>query len=142
MLTERIPEKEIFLENFSKLRFVNGYTKDKKLIQYIFATLERHHLPTKEFEPSNITLEHIMSQSSRKYSYVGTFGNLLPLSTELNQKAGEKEFKEKQAVYSQSQYAITKNFSKEKHSRWGKKEIENRTKSMAEYCYDKVWSIQ
>lgn len=140
-LDERRPEREIFVENFSQLRFLNGYTKDKKLIQYIFASFERHLLPTKEFEPSNITLEHIMSQSSRKYKYVGMVGNLLPLSTELNQEAGTKDFKEKQHVYAKSQYNMSKEFSVEKHARWGKKEIEQRTQALAEKCYKEIWSI-
>ena len=140
-LKDRLPEKEIFTENLSKLRFLKGYTKDKKLIQYIFSYLEMFSMPTHEFEPANITLEHIMSQSTRKNQYVGMIGNLLPLAAELNQKAGNKDLKQKLIIYSKSQYSLTRSFANSGPSKWGKKEIENRTKELADYCYEKAWAL-
>ena len=137
-LGNRLPEKELFIKNFSTLKFVKGYTKDKKLIQYIFNSLEKFSISNQEFEPANITLEHVMSQSTRRYQYIGEIGNLLPLSAKLNRKAGDKDYNEKLKIYSESQYILTQSFAKNAPAKWGKKAIIERTKKLAEYCYDNL----
>ena len=62
-LVTRLPDRDIFKDKFSKLKFLKGYTKDKKLIQYIFSYIESTKQTTKEFTPDSITLEHIAIRS-------------------------------------------------------------------------------
>ncbi|MEN8132674.1 MAG: DUF262 domain-containing protein [Pseudomonadota bacterium] len=83
-LYERVPEESTFVEKFSTLKFYKGYTKDKKLIQYVFSNIEKSRIKTNELAPENISLEHILSQSKDKKETVGKVGNLLPLSQDLN----------------------------------------------------------
>ena len=139
-LKTRLPDKEIFKDSFSKLKFIKSYTKDKKLIQYIFSYIESIEQTTNEFKPDSITLEHILPQSSNTEDFIGDIGNLLPLGEELNKKAGNKSFHEKIEIYKQSNFILTKEFAKNDHRKWGKEEIENRTASLAENCYDSMWN--
>ena len=137
-LVTRLPNREIFKDKFSKLKFLKGYTKDKRLIQYIFSYIEFTKQTTKEFMPDSITLEHILSQSSGMDDYVGIIGNLLPLGSELNEEAGNKKSMEKMGVYQKSKFMLTQEFASASHKKWDKEEIEARTISLAEYCYDSI----
>jgi hypothetical protein len=79
-LTARIPDETVFVDKLKELKFYNGYTRDKKLIQYIFNKIERSKLVTNELVPENISLEHILCQSNNDKEIIGKIGNLLPLS--------------------------------------------------------------
>ncbi len=140
-LMPRLPDKDTFKDKFSNLKFIKGYTKDKKLIQYIFSYIESFKQTTSEFKPDSITLEHILSQSERNKDYIGSIGNLLPLGSELNEKAGNKKTTQKLEIYKQSQFYITQEFAKVEAKEWGEKEIQSRTSELAEYCYDHAWKI-
>jgi uncharacterized protein with ParB-like and HNH nuclease domain len=139
-LGARLPDKTTFKENFSNLKFLRNFTKDKKLIQYIFSYLESVKQTTSEFKPDSITLEHILSQSSGTDDFVGAIGNLLPLGSELNEKAGNKCFSKKIEVYKESNFALMKEFTENVPEKWGREEIEVRTNFLAESCYDFMWS--
>ena len=134
-LKVRIPAKGTFIKNFSELR----YTKNKKLIQYIFSYVESLKQTTNEFKPDNMTLEHILPQSSNA-EFVDFVGNLLPLAGELNRKGGDKDFLEKIEIYKQSNFALTQEFAQSDPQKWGKEEIKKRTNYLAEYCYDSMWN--
>ncbi|NJN31449.1 MAG: DUF262 domain-containing protein [Synechococcales cyanobacterium RM1_1_8] len=137
-LLKRLPDRETFKDKFSKLKFLKGYTKDKKLIQYIFSYIESTKQTTKEFTPDSITLEHILSQSSGTEDHVGSIGNLLPLGAELNEEAGNKKPTEKLNVYKKSGFKLTQEFATLEVEKWGEEEIQKRTISLAEYCYDSI----
>jgi Protein of unknown function (DUF1524) len=138
-LGTRLPDKTTFKENFSNLKFSRNFTKDKKLIQYIFSYLESVKQTTSEFKPDSITLEHILSQSSGTDDFVGAIGNLLPLGAELNEKAGNKFFSNKIEIYKKSKFVLTKEFTENVPEQWGEKEIEIRTNLLAESCYGFMW---
>ncbi|MEH2022722.1 DUF262 domain-containing protein [Nostoc sp.] len=140
-LVSRLPDQNTFIEKFSKLRYIKDYTKDKKLIQYIFSYIESIKQTTSEFKPDSITLEHILSQSSGSENYIGSIGNLLPLGEELNGKCANKPLVSKIKIYKDSNFELTQEFAKEEIKDWGEKEIKDRTNSLAQYCYDFVWKI-
>lgn len=140
-LTSRLPDKDTFKDKFSKLKFIRGYTKHKKLIQYIFSYIESSKQTTSEFKPDSITLEHILSQSEGDKDYIGSIGNLLPLGSELNEKAGNKKILDKLEIYKQSQFDMTREFAIQGIKNWDEKEIQSRTFKLAEYCYDRAWKI-
>ncbi len=138
-LNGRLPKKETFKSKFSELKFLNSNNKDKKVIQYIFTYLESVKQTTDEFKPDNITLEHILPQSSGKETFVAAIGNLLPLGQTLNQKAGNKSLSDKIKVYEKSNFAVTQEFAKSNPEKWGKTEIRARTNALAEECYNSMW---
>ena len=139
-LKTRLPDKERFKESFSKLKFLKGKTTQKKLIQYIFNHLETVKQTTSEFKPDDITLEHILPQSSSSNDFIGTIGNLLPLGEELNVAASNKNFRSKLEIYTKSNYSLTQEFVQNAPKKWGKEEINSRTNVLAEDCYDSMWS--
>jgi uncharacterized protein with ParB-like and HNH nuclease domain len=138
-LTTRIPDETVFTEKFKELKFYNGYTRDKKLIQYIFNKIERSKLVTNELAPENISLEHILCQSNNDKEIIGKIGNLLPLSQELNEKAKDKAVADKLSIYQESQYCLPKEFAAEYVIPWNANAIGKRTESLAKYCYNNIW---
>lgn len=140
---EKLPDNEIFEDAFKKLKFLNGFTKDKKLIQYIFNKIENCNHPTNEFVPHNITLEHILSQSTSGIQNLGHMGNLLPLGALLNEDAKDYNLEKKMKIYSQSEYYMTKTFAKNNLDKkvWEEADIETLTIELSTYCYSKIWKI-
>ncbi|NEO93308.1 MAG: DUF1524 domain-containing protein [Moorea sp. SIO3G5] len=135
-MLNKIPNKNIFQENFQELTYVKKYTKNKKLIQYILFLIEVSKRETKELKPDDLTLEHILSQSSGNDDCIGKIGNLLPLAKELNQKADNKSFKEKIEIYHKSEFQLTREFVANNYQTWGEEQINERTNALADYCYD------
>jgi len=140
-LSDRIPDEKTFIRKFGELKFYKGYTRDKRLIQYIFSTIERYKLLTNELMPNNISIEHILSQSRSGKEVVGKIGNLLPLSQELNEKAENKALFEKLSIYQSSQYCLPREFAEEHAAEWNERLIHKRTEDLAKYCYKDVWKI-
>jgi uncharacterized protein with ParB-like and HNH nuclease domain len=140
-LATRIPDQIVFTDKFKELKFYNGYTRHKKLIQYIFNKIERSKLTTNELAPENISLEHILCQSKNDKEIIGKVGNLLPLSQELNEKAKDKSVPDKLSIYQESKYFLPKEFAAECVTPWNAKAIERRTENLAKYCYNDIWEI-
>ncbi|WP_424100170.1 HNH endonuclease family protein [Moorena producens] len=137
-MLNKIPSKNIFNGKFKELKYVNKYTKNKKLIQYILFLIEVSKRETKELKPDDMTLEHILSQSSGNDDCIGKIGNLLPLAKDLNQKADNKSFKEKIEIYQESEFHLTREFVANNYQTWGEEQINERTNELADYCYDLV----
>lgn len=140
-LTTRIPDETVFVEKFKELKFYNGYTRDKKLIQYIFNKIERSKLVTNELAPENISLEHILCQSNNDREIIGKIGNLLPLCQKLNEEAKDKSITDKLSIYQRSEYCLPQEFGTECVIPWNANAIEKRTESLARYCYSDIWKI-
>ncbi|WP_171354341.1 DUF262 domain-containing protein [Vibrio coralliilyticus] len=141
-LEQKKPTKESFNQKFSKLQFLNGNVTHKKLIQYIFVKIERHLRSTTELEPSDLSLEHVMSQSTQSASSVviGSIGNLLPLGESLNGRAGTGDFSAKKAIYSDSEYRIVQEFITDNtQNTWTEDNIRDRTQALADLAYDSIW---
>ena len=145
ILVNRKPEISIFIEKFRDVTFTNEQTKQKKLIQYILGEFEMSRHNTMDFKPDQITLEHIKSQSSGTCREIGMIGNLLPLSKETNEKAGNKSIDDKIAVYETSEFKLTEEFIHVFHheygSNWNESTILDRTDRMAGEAYSSIWEI-
>ncbi|WP_348224157.1 DUF262 domain-containing protein [Vibrio parahaemolyticus] len=142
-LEQKKPTQDYFLDKFDKLQFVNGNTTHKKLIQYIFIKFERSLRRSNEFEPSDLSLEHILSQSTSGVSneVIGSIGNLLPLGQELNGNANVGTFAAKKLVYQQSDFRVVEEFlTSETQDDWTQDNIRARTRSLALQAYTEVWS--
>lgn len=145
ILINRKPELSIFVEKFRDVTFTNEQTKQKKLIQYILGEFEMARHNTMEFKPDQITLEHIKSQSSGVCKEIGMIGNLLPLSKETNERAGNKKVDDKIAIYETSKFKLTEDFihafRNEYESIWNNDTILDRTDRMAGEAYVDIWNI-
>ncbi|WP_318385947.1 DUF262 domain-containing HNH endonuclease family protein [Enterobacter sp.] len=145
MLTKRKPEYSVFTEKFVTLKFSNEELKNKRLIQYIFNRLELHYIRTGEYMPDSLTLEHIQPQSNGDMAVIGMIGNLLPLSKELNEKAGNKKVGEKIDIYKKSNFALVRNFVDEFENRykgeWTPIQMVSRAVELSALSYNTVWRL-
>ncbi|GAA0878967.1 DUF262 domain-containing protein [Algoriphagus jejuensis] len=143
-LRSKVPAKSIFEQKFIKLWFTNGKTKDKKLIQYIFRTIEKNKRTTSELTTDMITLEHILPQSDTTgSSYVGLIGNLLPLDGRINNVADTAVFQQKLQHFQSSELRMVEEFINENQAtnNWTESKINARSKSLSDFSYDHVWNI-
>ncbi|WP_073885042.1 DUF262 domain-containing protein [Pseudenterobacter timonensis] len=142
-LQQKKPTRQNFIDKFNTLQFSNKNTANKKLIQYIFTKYERYLRQTSEFEPADLSLEHIAPQSDRIIDpfIVTTIGNLLPLGQDINGRANIADFSAKKAIYEQSDYRVVAEFlSSNLHNhQWTQVDIENRTTALAQLSYDTIW---
>ncbi|EFC6637535.1 HNH endonuclease, partial [Escherichia coli] len=145
MLVKRKPDINMFVEKFVMLKFSNQELKNKRLIQYIFNRLELHHMKTGEYMPDSLTLEHIQPQSVGDSEVYSMIGNLLPLSKELNEKAGNKSVVDKLEIYKQSQYALVKIFIDEFENKyqgeWTPDHMRSRAAELSILSYNSVWKL-
>ncbi|CAH1224440.1 DUF262 domain-containing protein [Paenibacillus sp. JJ-223] len=134
--------EEFQLQFTNKLRFSDSYTKEKKVIQYLFKKMERYYRSGNELEITNISIEHILHQSSG-VEEAHSIGNLLPLSQELNTKCGSKNFKDKKKIYCDSQFKVVEEFMGEHHEKneWTIEDINARTKFLADLAFNKIFTI-
>ncbi|WFF40779.1 DUF262 domain-containing protein [Salinicola endophyticus] len=139
----KAPSQSEFEQSFSRLRYTKNYVKDKRLIQYIFNKMEWEENNGGELVPENLSLEHIMSQSGSKSSACGSIGNLLPLSEELNGRAGIKSFRDKLNVYKESRFWLVQRFCEQYSAdvEWDEFEIGDRASDLANLAFEKYWVL-
>ncbi|MEP8643031.1 HNH endonuclease family protein [Enterobacter kobei] len=141
-LEQKRPTRESFISKFKQLQFLNENTINKKLIQYIFTKMERLLRENIEFEPNDLSLEHISSQVDTNISsqIKGSIGNLLPLGQDINSRANTRTFTAKKAIYRNSDYRIVESFLlNNPQSTWDEQDINRRTMNLAEMSYDVIW---
>jgi hypothetical protein len=141
-LIAKWPAADVFREGINRLWFTNQVTKDKKIIQYFFGRYERRLRKTKELSLSEISIEHIVAQSSKPLEKViGKLGNLLPLDHELNGLAGTKAFADKLVIYRDSELNTVSEFAKKyrRAQSWDANTIDQRTAELADVAYREIW---
>ncbi|MGM8754380.1 DUF262 domain-containing HNH endonuclease family protein [Enterobacter chuandaensis] len=144
LLSNRKPELTVFTENFRDLTFTDEKNKQKKLIQYILSKFEMSRHAGNEYRPHSITLEHVLPQSNGGGKEIGMIGNLIPLSKELNEQAGDKPLERKIPIYEQSEFILTEEFVHELQTiyggEWNSDNIINRTDRLAGEAYTSLWN--
>jgi len=98
--------------------------------------MEKKLLNTTELTTNNFSLEHIESQTNLM-PWVWQIGNLIPLSSEINSKIGDIEFKRKLPYYQKSELKITLDFYNKYKSQsdWTDVDVIQRTKDLAKIAY-------
>ncbi|MEA0553581.1 DUF262 domain-containing protein [Lysinibacillus irui] len=136
------PNYSTFKQNFMKLYYTKNNTSDKKLIQYILRKFEKYYQGTNELKPSNLSLEHIMSESTNEYR-IGLIGNILPLDKELNSEIGDVGFIDKLEGYRKSNYRTVEKFIEQygDNEVWSIEDIEARTMALSALAYNDIWKI-
>ncbi|ELY4555505.1 HNH endonuclease, partial [Cronobacter sakazakii] len=144
LLSNRKPEISVFTENFRDILFTDDNSKQKRLVQYIINKFEMARHNGDEYRPNSISLEHIMPQSAGNDKEIGMIGNIIPLSKELNEQAGNKSLAQKLSIYSQSEFRLTEEFISELetiyHNEWNLQSIIQKTDRMAGEAYMNIWS--
>jgi Protein of unknown function (DUF1524). len=142
-MNDFLPDYETFRSALSEVYFLDGKPRYKKLIQYIFKKWEAFLIATNELEMAEITIEHILPQSTNN-PYVGMLGNLLPLAGLLNHTAGDKDYGAKLSLYKKSQFKTVIKFV-EKYSNkeeWNEQDIIQRTNDMAKLLYYEIFRVK
>jgi uncharacterized protein with ParB-like and HNH nuclease domain len=140
-LQKKKPNIDKFITSFdSKLRYSDEYTKEKKIIQYLFKKVERYYRATHELDVLNISIEHILPQISRE-SISHSVGNLLPLSQELNSECGDKALEDKIPYYERSNFKTVEKFLERYRgcTNWDEDKIIERTKDLADLAYHDIF---
>ncbi|WP_440144433.1 DUF262 domain-containing protein [Aeromonas veronii] len=145
-LKEREPEKKLFQDKFSEIKFHREFTKQKKLIQYILSKMENNCRGSAELVPDDITIEHILPQENGKGSIetldlIGSVGNLLPLGAELNREADNKSVDLKIETYKKSDFKMVAGFVKNYKSPWNEESIKSNNAIIADLAYDTIWKL-
>lgn len=141
-LINRVPSESTFVQKFKEIKYTKKKTTHRRLIQYIYATIERNIRGNDEVIPLDITLEHITPQATGLH-YIGMIGNLLPLGSSGNLQAKTADFPKKIKVYNKSNFLYTKKFCVENNSvdSWNEERINSKTEEIALLAYNTVWKI-
>lgn len=139
-LVDRAPDRGTFVNAFgNRFFFTSSYTRDTKAVRYVLSSILRAQSP--DTTQDNLTIEHILPQAGNKpLDVVGSIGNLLLVSAEVNKQLGSASFEQKERILAGSAKAydiggvvgLTK---------WTKAEIEARATLLAEFAYDTVWKL-
>ena len=144
-MREKIPTFDEFLAAFKTLKFTNGYTKQKKIIQYTLSKFDSYY--NKNGVSINydlMTLEHILSQnpSSKTANHdnvVGQVGNLILVDEQTNNLLGRKNFTDKKTILSNANVHIDNVLLTAID--WTSIEIETRTTDIATKAFNNVFKI-
>lgn len=137
---EEVP-KATFEEKFCNLQFSNSFTKDKKLIQYIFDKLEKIYRNTDEVKTDIITLEHIYSQKNNgQWSH--KIGNIIPLARDLNEDCENYDLSKKIPIFELSELKQVQDFCSKyrNHSQWDEALTNTRGLEVADQLYTEALS--
>lgn len=144
-MKERIPTYEEFLAAFKTIEFTNGYTKQKRIIQYTLSKIDKHFNKSGiEINYDVMTLEHLLPQNpqhklSDHDAFYGTIGNLLIIDKKTNNSLGNKPFNAKKIVLEKTSIHIDDVIKKAVE--WTPNEIEKRTTTLAKIAYNVVFKI-
>jgi len=143
-LRERIPVVNEFKALFPSIIYTDNQTKEKRLVKYILACLQRHVLKSVVIDVDAMTIEHLESQrrigtGGLSDEVVGQLGNLILVPPVLNTKLDDKPFKEKKKIIKAEGVSVPAEFAK--LDELTPDAIRNRTASLADQAYSEVWKI-
>lgn len=114
----------------------------KRDIQYILKNLEMYFQSnTNELSVENFSIEHIANDDGTESHC--RIGNLLPLSTPINNHAGNNSLQQKISYYKKSNFIMVKNFISRygQHEKLSDNDIDERSSQMAKIAYTKIWKL-
>lgn len=144
-MREKIPTFDEFLAAFRTLKFTNGYTKQKRIIQYTLTKFDSFY--NKNGVSINydlMTLEHILAQNpstkaANHDNYVGQIGNLILIDEQTNTALGTKSFTDKKIILSKAAIHLDNTIAKAID--WTSVEIDKRTNEIATKAFNNVFII-
>ena len=143
-LKTKAPAYAEFEPYFLNLRFSRSFTKQKKLVQYILAKIDRTmNASGVALDYPQMTIEHIAPQSGTNAlsdDVVGNIGNLLLVEKGFNsKKLSNKTFAAKKSLLLKSKVFLDPVI--ENATNWTEVEVAQRGKWLATTASQKVWKI-
>jgi hypothetical protein len=143
-LRDRIPSIDEVTALFREIIYTDQLTKQRSIVKYILATLEKNTRAGTVIDYENMTIEHIVPQSEigtadLTETVVGQLGNLILVSPEMNTRLGSKPFQEKIRVLKAAKFQMPVEIANA--TKWTAKEIKSRTDAIATHAYTKIWKI-
>ena len=144
-LQKYITEGDKARENFRCLGFSNKNKKfknssNKRTMNYIFYKFEKYYDSNDELTPKISSIEHVMcdSEDNDICCYIG---NLIPLSSKLNNKIANNPFSQKLLRYKTSKLLTVVEFVNEynAYADWTEEDIKKRGEKLSEIAFDKIW---
>lgn len=141
---------ERFRNAFAEKQLKTTHARNQRLVRYILFQIERH-VAGHEYDANSerYSIEHVLPQNPEdgwsQFSedvierFVYRLGNMTLLATAVNRNLGNKPFGEKKAVYSTSEFKITKVIAEETDE-WTVERIANRQRWMANQATS-IWRI-
>ena len=107
-LSKKLPDKKEFILKFSELSFNRTNNADKSLIKYALGLLWPVGHSGIEVEPSSLTIEHLLPQSSSlPLAVVSKVGNLILIDAKTNsEKLCSKSYDEKFTILNDIKYPV------------------------------------
>lgn len=145
-LQERIPSEEEFSLQFAEVAYTSTLTKERGLVKYILGKISRNARHAFSADLDDLTIEHLVPQSrigsdGWDDAIVGSLGNLVLVSKELNHKLENKPYKEKKAILLKAGYEQMLPADFWSADALTPKLISGRTQELARLGYQKVWKI-
>lgn len=143
-IRDKIPSFQEFEANFKEIYFTSNYTKQNKLVRYILSRIDAHHNSARVIDYDAMTVEHLAPQSSVSVSgpnelQIGQLGNLILVPANLNNKLGNKPFKEKKESLANAGVFLDNIITGA--SSWDSQQIMRRTKWLASIAYKTTWKL-
>jgi uncharacterized protein with ParB-like and HNH nuclease domain len=139
-MRRRIPDWDIYLAGFSDLTFTSMDTRHKPLIRYILEKVDTHLRDDKITDYDKMTVEHISpehSATAQGATLIGSLGNLIFVSTELNKKLKNKPFSDKKQLLKTAGVPLGKTLAAA--NKWTDEEISKRSTELAKLTYKDIW---
>jgi hypothetical protein len=143
-LEQRQPTREQFVTDFiARFVLTESASRDSRLVRYVLLEILRYKQPTAKLDL--LTIEHILPQSAIKAGTateeeVGSIGNLILVSNEVNTHLGNAGFADKKVILANSGAPYDIGGVLEQLS-WGPAEIHARARYLGELAYDLVWKL-
>lgn len=126
------------------------HNRNKHIIKYILASIERHLTQTSyDYDRPEFTLEHVLPENpgngwqqfspSEHGKFLFRLGNFAILEKAKNRDLGNAEFDAKRPIYQSSQYASTRKIA-EDNSEWTPERLVKRQEWMADQA-SSIWRL-
>lgn len=146
-LIEFMVDDEEFHYAFAYRSMEHSSENSSKMVRYILYRLENYMAKSQHVVGiSDITIEHISSQSGKKVNLLYRLGNYTLMSRQNNEVAGDKPFSKKREYYKKSHYQLTHNQSNitlkslANYDAWDLESIKARQQQMAKIAI-RVWRV-
>ncbi len=143
-LRDRIPSLDEVRALFPEIVYTDNLTKQRSLVRYILAGLDKDSRPGVATDYEKMTIEHLVPQSrigDGNFSeiIIGGLGNLILVSQDMNSRLDDKAFRDKRRILQASGFNLPPEIAAAEE--WGVDQIKARTDSIARHAYEKVWKI-
>lgn len=141
-LKGKAPTIAEFEPAFLDLRYSRSFTKQRKLIHYVLAKIDRQHASGVTLDYQQMNIEHLSAlnpANSIADAQAANIGNLILTEPKFNDKLGNKPFTQKIVLLKQSKISLDPTLSSA--ASWTAKEILSRAQWLAKNAYEKIWKV-